>query len=123
MQSRRPCGVKVHYHNPALTIMYTNHMSTTAPPAAQASSRAPGIYFDEVHRHPVRMTPRQNERLLDIVSAGFDIVTATDVFELATCGDFAAVPALEIVRIVEVCCKWERCCCKRKSTIKRVSAE
>ena len=49
------------------------------------------------------MTPRQNERLLDIVSAGFDIVTAADVSEPATRSDFAAVPALKIERLVKIC--------------------
>ena len=39
---------------------------------------------------------------MDVVAAAFDIVTAADVFELATCGDFAAVPALEVVRVVKV---------------------
>ena len=48
------------------------------------------------------MTRRQHERLLDVGSAGFDIITATDVSELATCGDFTAIPALEIVSVVEI---------------------
>ena len=97
-------------------------MSTTRS-ATCPSPCKPGIYFDEVHRHPVGITRGQHERLLDVVSTGFDIVTAADVFELATCGDFAAVPAIEIVRIAEVCGKWERCCCKQKLTIKGVSVE
>ena len=76
----------------------------------------PGIYFDEVHRHPVCVTPGQSERFLDLVSASFDIVAATDVSELAACGDFVAIPALEIVWVVKVRSNRERCC-KQKLNI------
>ena len=74
----------------------------SARPSHALSSFEPGIYFDEVHRHQVCTTRRQHERLLDVGSAGFDIVTTTDISELATRGDFAAVPALEIVSVVEI---------------------
>ena len=73
----------------------------TATCDTYASSCKPGIYFDEVHRHPVGITRGQHERLSDVISAGFDIVAATDISELATCGDFAAVPALEIAGVVK----------------------
>ena len=88
----------------------------TARPATRAPLCTPGIYFDEVHRHPVCVTPGQNERFLDVVSASFDIVAATDIPKLAACGDFAAVPALEIVWVVKVRSNRERCC-KQKLSI------
>ena len=59
---------------------------------------------------------------MDVVAAAFDIVTAADVSELATCGDLSATPALEIVRVVEFCGERGRHC-KRKLTIKKVSVE
>ena len=39
---------------------------------------------------------------MDVVSASFDIITATDASELAACCDFATIPALEIVRVVKL---------------------
>ena len=72
-----------------------------------SSSCKPGIYFDEVQRHPVGFARGQHERLLDVISAAFNIVATTDVSKLAAFGDFAAVPALEVVRISKVCS--ERC--------------
>ena len=64
------------------------------------------------------MTRRQHKRLLNVISAAFDIVAATDISELATCGDFAAVPALEVVRVVELGVERERCYCKQYLTAK-----
>ena len=75
---------------------------STPRPARFASPCEPGIYFDEVQRHQVGIARGQHKRLLDVIPFAFDIVTAADFPVLAACGDFAAVPALEIVRIVEV---------------------
>ena len=88
----------------------------SARPSHALASFEPGIYFDEVHRHPVCVTPGQNERLLDVVSASFDIVAAADVSELTTSSDFVAIPALEIVRVVKVRSNQESCC-KQKLSI------
>ena len=74
----------------------------TAHHAKSATSCEPGIYFDEVHRHPVCSTCGQQKRLLDGGSVGFDIVAATDISELAASCDFAAIPSLEVARVVEV---------------------
>ena len=76
---------------------------STILPATCASPCKPGIYCDEVHRHPVGITRGQQERFLNVVSNGFDIVAAADISILAACGDFATAPALEVVRIAEVC--------------------
>ena len=75
---------------------------STPRPATCPSSCKPGIYFDEVHRHPVCITRGQRERLLNVISAAFDIVAAADISELATFGDFVAIPALEVVRVLKV---------------------
>ena len=82
-------------------------MAHTPPHAS--SSFEPGIYFDEVHRHPVGITRRQHERLLDVVSAGFNSIAAADIFELTAVGDFAAVPALKVFRVVKFRGERERC--------------
>ena len=69
------------------------------------------------------MTRGHHERLLDIISAGFDIVTATDISVLATCGDLSATPALEIVRVVELGVERKHCYCKQNLRIVKVSEE
>ena len=43
------------------------------------------------------------ERLFDVVTLAFDVVTAADVSKIAAGGDFAAVPAFEIFGVVELC--------------------
>ena len=95
---------------------------STPRPATCPSPCEPGIYFDEVHCHRVGITRGQHERLLDVVSAAFDIVAATDIPELATSSDFAAVPALKIVRVAESYVNRERCY-KWNLTKEKASAE
>ena len=60
----------------------------------------PGIDFDEVQSHRV-CARGQHERFFDVVILRFDTVTTADVSKLAARGDVAAVPALEIFRVVE----------------------
>ena len=56
------------------------------------------------------MTPGHHERLMQFVSAAFDIVAATDISELAARGDFTTTPALEVARVLEVRSDRERLC-------------
>ena len=85
----------IHRDPYSLLEIFSSHPATYVP------WREPGIYFDEVHRHPVCVTRGQQKRLLDGGSVGFDIVAATDISELAASGDFAAIPSLEVARVVE----------------------
>ena len=84
--------------------MYTtNHMYIHNP------TNEPGIDFDEVQAHRV-WARGQHERLFDGMILSLDTVTTADVSKLATCGDFAAVPALKIIRVVE-----QRHCCQKNA--------
>ena len=66
----------------------------------RTTTNEPGIDFDEVQAHRV-CARGQHERFFDVVILRLDTVTATDVSKLAARGDVAAVPALEIFRVVE----------------------
>ena len=56
----------------------------------------PGIDSDEVKLHRV-CAARQAVYLCDVGTLAFDIVTTTDFAQRATCSNFAAVPALELL--------------------------
>ena len=55
------------------------------------------------------MTRGHHERLMYVGSAGFNIIAAADIFELTAVGDFAAVPALKVFRVVKFRGERERC--------------
>ena len=63
-------------------------------------ARIPGINFDEVEFHRV-CASRQVERLLYFRVLTFGIKTTTNLAQSATCGNLAAVPAFEILQIIE----------------------
>ena len=60
----------------------------------------PGINFDEVEFHQV-YARRQVERLFYVGARTLDTVTSANFSKNAACGDFAAVPSLEILLIIK----------------------
>ena len=66
----------------------------------RTTANEPGIDFDEVQAHRV-YARGQHERLFDGMILRLDTETTADVSKLAACSDFAAVPALEIIKVVE----------------------
>ena len=83
----------------------------------RTTTNEPGIDFDEVQAHRV-CARGQHERFFDVVILCLDTVTTADVSKLAARGDFAAAPALEIIRVVERCH-----CCQRNVHTKSCTCE
>ena len=86
------------------------HTHTHTHKRTQTHTRAPRIDFDEVELH--RVSSRgQHKGLCYVRSFALDIVTATYLL-IAACSNLAAVPALKIVRIVEVTLDFDssNCC-------------
>ena len=83
----------------------------------RTTTNEPGIDFDEVQAHRV-CARGQHERFFDVVILRFDTVTTADVSKLAARGDFAAVPSLKIIRVVE-----HRHCCQQNVNTKPWTCE